>query len=215
VTAPAADRPARAPAQPRGEQRVAALLDAAAAVVAEVGAGRASVHEIARRAGASMGSLYHFFPSKEALLGALAARYVEELRALTEALRRRPAAEWARLAADDVARELVGPYGAFLARHPAYVALAAATPAGRVPADPDFEARGFRLLEEVLAARWPRTPAGHRALVARTVYAMAEGVLAEVARADPAAGRAVFAEFTSAVGAYLAAHDVRNGRPPR
>ncbi len=69
--------PAREPKRERGKQRVAALLDAAAAVFAEKGYAGATMTEIAERAGAAIGSLYQFFPSKEALAEALFDRFAE------------------------------------------------------------------------------------------------------------------------------------------
>src|SRR5262245_43792395 len=67
----------KAPRRRRGEIRVAALLAAAAAVFAEKGYQAATMTEIAARAGAAIGSLYQFFPSKEALAAALLQRYGE------------------------------------------------------------------------------------------------------------------------------------------
>ncbi len=70
--------PARGAVEPRrrpGRERVAALMEAAASVIAEKGYEAATMAEIAGRAGALVGSLYHFFPSKEALAEALIARY--------------------------------------------------------------------------------------------------------------------------------------------
>jgi AcrR family transcriptional regulator len=69
----------REPSRRRGELRVAALLDAAAETFAEKGYEAATMTEIALRARASIGSLYQFFPSKEALAGALVSRYGERL----------------------------------------------------------------------------------------------------------------------------------------
>jgi AcrR family transcriptional regulator len=66
---------ARPPRRRRGELRVASLLDAAAATFAENGYEAATMSEIAARAGAAIGSLYQFFPSKEALAEALLRRH--------------------------------------------------------------------------------------------------------------------------------------------
>ena len=68
---------ARAPKRARGKQRVAALLHAAAAVFGEKGYEAATMTEIAARASAPIGSLYQFFPSKEALAEALFNRFAE------------------------------------------------------------------------------------------------------------------------------------------
>lgn len=73
--AAAAPSVARAPQRQRGRRRVEALLDAAGAVFSEKGFEAATMTEIAQRAGAAIGSLYQFFPSKEALADALLERY--------------------------------------------------------------------------------------------------------------------------------------------
>ena len=77
---------AREPKRERGKQRVAALMDAGAAVIAERGYGAATMTEIAARAGASIGSLYQFFPSKEVLADALLKRYGERMAAALDAV---------------------------------------------------------------------------------------------------------------------------------
>ena len=66
---------AKEPKRERGKQRVAALMDAGAELFAEKGYAATTMTEIASRAGAAIGSLYQFFPSKEALADALLADY--------------------------------------------------------------------------------------------------------------------------------------------
>src|SRR5580658_5406344 len=67
---------ARAPKRARGKQRVAELLEAAAVVFAEKGYEAATMTEIAARARAPIGSLYQFFPAKEALADMLVQHYI-------------------------------------------------------------------------------------------------------------------------------------------
>src|ERR1700752_43269 len=67
------------PRQKRGERRVAALLAAAAEVFAETGYRAATMSSIAEKAGAPIGSLYQFFPSKEAAAAGLLSRYLGEM----------------------------------------------------------------------------------------------------------------------------------------
>ena len=83
---------AREPKRERGKQRVAALLDAAAAVFTEKGFDAATMTEIAARAGAPIGSLYQFFPSKEVLADILVRRYADVLAADLQDLEERAAA---------------------------------------------------------------------------------------------------------------------------
>ncbi|MFF3211182.1 TetR/AcrR family transcriptional regulator [Streptomyces sp. NPDC002886] len=53
--------------QARGERRIAQLLTAAAGVFCRTGYAAASTNAIAREAGVSPGTLYQFFPNKEAI----------------------------------------------------------------------------------------------------------------------------------------------------
>jgi AcrR family transcriptional regulator len=70
---------ARAPQRERGKRRVAALLEAAVTLFAEKGYDAVTMTEVAARAGAPIGSLYQFFPSKETLADALLDRFGERL----------------------------------------------------------------------------------------------------------------------------------------
>jgi AcrR family transcriptional regulator len=84
----------RKPLQPQrevGRQRVADLLEAAAAVIQERGFEAATMAEIAARADAKIGSLYRFFPSKDAVAEALMQHYAEVLKAEYEAIHTRAA----------------------------------------------------------------------------------------------------------------------------
>lgn len=65
------------PVQARSTARLAALLDAAAHVVDEIGYERLTTAMVADRAGASIGTVYRYFPDRIAVLQSLAARNVE------------------------------------------------------------------------------------------------------------------------------------------
>src|ERR1700679_2919897 len=73
--AEAGGRIALEPQRSTGKRRVAELLRAGADVIAERGFEAATMAEIAARAGAQIGSLYRFFPNKDALADALIRRY--------------------------------------------------------------------------------------------------------------------------------------------
>ena len=62
------------PVQARSAARLEALLDAAASIVDEVGFERLTTAMVAERAGASIGTVYRYFPDRIALLQALGAR---------------------------------------------------------------------------------------------------------------------------------------------
>lgn len=65
------------PVQARSAARLETLLDAAAAVVDEIGYERLTTAMVAERAGASIGTVYRYFPDRIALLQALGARNLE------------------------------------------------------------------------------------------------------------------------------------------
>jgi AcrR family transcriptional regulator len=69
----------RVPVQMRSERRVARFLTHAEAVISEMGYEAATMTEIAARAKASIGSLYQYFPNKEAITVALFRRFANEL----------------------------------------------------------------------------------------------------------------------------------------
>jgi len=69
----------RTPKQKRGQQRVEQILDAAALLAVSEGYENVSTNAIAKEAKTSIGSLYQFFPNKDAVYLALAQRYVDEL----------------------------------------------------------------------------------------------------------------------------------------
>src|ERR1700744_2694941 len=81
---PQKSRIALTPQRSHGKLRVAALLKAGASVIAKKGFQSATMAEIASRAGAPIGSLYRFFPNKDALADALMLRYSELIDAAFE-----------------------------------------------------------------------------------------------------------------------------------
>jgi AcrR family transcriptional regulator len=67
--------------QARGERRIAQLLAAAAEVFDAVGYEAATTNAIAAQAGVSPGTLYQFFPNKQAMAEALASEYAVRYKA--------------------------------------------------------------------------------------------------------------------------------------
>ncbi|HEY8283188.1 MAG TPA: TetR/AcrR family transcriptional regulator [Chloroflexota bacterium] len=76
----------RAPRQARSQQKIEDILDAAEAVLSQEGHGGFTTNAIAARAQISIGSLYQFFPNKEAIVAALAGRLLEDMRVCRDTL---------------------------------------------------------------------------------------------------------------------------------
>lgn len=70
--------PRKAARQERAQLTVEAILEAASQVFERRGYAHATTNRIAERAGVSIGSLYQYFPNKDAILVALARRHLAE-----------------------------------------------------------------------------------------------------------------------------------------
>ena len=114
-----ASEAARHPQRQRGRDRVTALTAAATALFLERGFDATTMTEIAGQAGASIGSLYLFFPTKLALAATLLAQLGDALSARLDQLHARSAGWPAAKLADALFDELA----AFLDAHPVYAAL--------------------------------------------------------------------------------------------
>lgn len=86
-----AAEPRKRPRQQRSREMVDRILDAAARIFPEAGYHGTTTNDVADAAGVSVGSLYQYFPNKDALLVAIGERHVEEatqqLAAVAAALR--------------------------------------------------------------------------------------------------------------------------------
>lgn len=76
--------PRRHPKQERSRQTVEAVLEAVRRVLRRQGAEAVTTNRVAEVAGVSIGSLYQYFPNKEAIFMALHERHVEGVRHLIE-----------------------------------------------------------------------------------------------------------------------------------
>src|SRR5260370_19982682 len=74
----------KTPTEERGEGRVSEVLSAADHLFATTGYEATTMSGIASLAGASIGSLYQFFPNKESIGAALLGRYMDEVVVLLE-----------------------------------------------------------------------------------------------------------------------------------
>lgn len=84
--------PRKAPSQPRSAHTVEAILEGAAHILEQHGLDGYTTNAIAARAGVSIGSLYQYFPTKDAVTVALIERERTEL--LRDALQALAQADW-------------------------------------------------------------------------------------------------------------------------
>jgi AcrR family transcriptional regulator len=108
------------------------LLDAAAAIFAVAGYEAATMSDIARKAGAPIGSLYQFFPNKQSLARALRTQYAQDYERLLDPLE----LQAKDLSLRQLVSRLVTLLAEFIGEHPASLSLleapfAAGSPAAR------------------------------------------------------------------------------------
>lgn len=72
-------KPRKSASQQRSRATVSALLDATARILVKQGFDQASTNRIASVAGVSVGSLYQYFPGKEALVAAVIERHQSQI----------------------------------------------------------------------------------------------------------------------------------------
>ncbi|MEX2963553.1 TetR/AcrR family transcriptional regulator [Microbulbifer sp. TYP-18] len=78
--------PRRAPVQARARERTRQILDTTGRLLEEVGLNDLTTILIARELGVSVGSLYHYFPNKHAILYAMGEQWLTSMTTALEAL---------------------------------------------------------------------------------------------------------------------------------
>jgi AcrR family transcriptional regulator len=201
----------RQPQQERGEKRVEEILDAAAEVIAEVGVEAATTNAIAERAGSSVGSLYHFFPNKEAIVLGLAARYEAEIRELNRASM---PVEAAKLPIPLMVEGIVTPLARFMERNPAYISIFHATKNPRTPGcmTDELSEAIVGLVEQLMASRSPHVPPELRRLRAGVAVELVHRML-EYAWVSPPARRPGIVEELKKLLALYSGMIENEGKP--
>ncbi|KQX52844.1 TetR family transcriptional regulator [Streptomyces sp. Root66D1] len=162
--------------QARGERRIAQLLQAAANVFCANGYTAASTNAIAREAHVSPGTLYQYFPNKEAIAIELGERLMHEMR---EAHGQAFVPENLALPLPELLDAVVDPMIEFNCANPAFLALMHGSEVpGRIAEEHDaLHASLLARVQEVIAHYAPETPAPDRARVAAMTFSVFKGGL--------------------------------------
>ena len=191
--------------QERSAARVQRMLDAAAALLDEVGYDATTTSLIASRAGVSVGSLYQFFPDRRAVLQALAVRSFERFAGvLAGRIETAPPADWQ--GAVDL---VVDVYVEFNRTEPAARVLSFGGPVDRHMLDPDDDNNAVvsRALGDVLRLVLPDLGDGPELQLAlRVAVEAGDGVLDLAFRSDAEGDPAVVAEAKRLIKAYLSGY---------
>lgn len=155
----------RTPIQERGQRRIALILDAAERLFAKIGYEATTTNAIARQARTSIGSLYQFFPNKEAILHAVADRYLQRLRTLHDRLL---TPEVAQLPLPDIYDRIINALAEFHRQHPGFQPLfhGSETSVHLKAAEDLLSQECISRVEMMIAARHPQLPLDRRRLLA-------------------------------------------------
>jgi AcrR family transcriptional regulator len=193
---PSASR--RVPVQNRSERRVASFLFHAEAVIGQVGYEAATMTAIAARAGASIGSLYQYFPNKETITVAVFRRYVSELVVRWTAW----STEADQLDADALGAQIIEQFFEFAVEQPAFFPILSAP----VDLRKDPAAR-HRLREQFAALFRKKNPALSKPeafQVAAATLQIVKGLIDLCGEARPRDRGRIVSEHKLLLSAYLA-----------
>lgn len=194
--------PVRKPIQERAQQRRASLLDATARVLDAGGYDALTTNAVALEAGASIGTVYQYFPSREDLLAGLLDRHRRRLQAAIDAaigdVRDDPLV---------VADRTVDAFAEVWRHEPGYRAAWAATQAQRLLArtGDEWSARFTGRIVARLRAIVPAWSPAEARLVATTAVHLVSGLLLVAMTHGPRTEARLVAETKLALRAYLAA----------
>jgi AcrR family transcriptional regulator len=198
MSSPAEKNTPRAPRRERGRRRVAELLQAAGSLFAEKGYDAVTMTEVAARAGAPIGSLYQFFPSKEALADAILERFGELLHDALGAIEGRAAT----LTIPDLVDALLGFKAGFNEERAAATAL--------IESRQEAPARAAELrlslprhLARILRTRIPELSTKRAEIMALVVFQLLNAARAQNAEKDLATRESVRKELKLLISLYL------------
>jgi AcrR family transcriptional regulator len=202
------DKLRNTPTQARSRARLRRVLDAADALLAVEGAEAFTTTRVAEVAAVPIGSVYRFFPDKEAIVEALAIRYWSDFEDLVAG-----AAEVDELESlPDAGSFVIDTLAAGFRARPGFIALwygGLRTEAVRDATRPTREAIAASI-GSILARHWPAAAPGARATAARMVVLAGDGLLREAFRRDHQGDRALLEESKLMLHSYLVA---RLGEP--
>jgi AcrR family transcriptional regulator len=188
------------PVQARSAARVEALLDAAAELLSDHEPETVTVRDLAATAGVPTGTLYQFFEDKDAVLQALAVRFLAQMPGVLETALEEGGGGWRRT----VDRVIDG-YVAMIRRHPAIRRL-------WLSGALDAATRGLEHNTDAAIAEQLGAALGEQAGTRRgkpeqwrTLVALINGLLAHVFTEDPDGDRVAIEEARRAARAYAGA----------
>ena len=188
----------KSPRQARSRATVQAIVQAGARVLGERGWPAFSTNHVAAAAGASIGSLYQYFPDKHALVEAIRLRH---LRDVLDALRIANGSSGPpRARVEQLVDGLIAAHASQPGLHRVLLELVPRG-AGPVAVEHDFDMHYLGAYLGFVVALRPGEPDAEA--VARVLASAVEGVIHEAARKGSVASPAIRRELIAMICAYL------------
>jgi AcrR family transcriptional regulator len=190
------------PTQARSRARLRRVLDAADEVLATEGADVFTTTRVAEVAEVPIGSIYRFFPDKEAIVEALAIRYWSDFEDLVAGAAEADALE----SLPDAGTFVIDILAAGFRARPGFLALwygGLRTEAVRDATRPTRQAIAASI-ERILAHHWPEATPAARTTAAQMAVLAGDGLLREAFRRDRRGVRALREESKLMLRSYLA-----------
>lgn len=203
----AGDRPKpstmrRQPKQARSQERVHHILDVAEQLFIELGYDQTTTRAIATRADVPVGSLYQFFPDKEAIVRALADRYFEQEYQMFVQLH----ADLVDVNIAHYVDRMIDAFEQFADEHPGYRAVLRQLLNLITVADAsemnEYDQLILTGLAQSISQRNPKLDSNHCELIATTVFKAANELL-WLASIRESQRQALIAETKTLITAYL------------
>ncbi|WP_261793009.1 TetR/AcrR family transcriptional regulator [Pseudomonas chlororaphis] len=193
----------RSPKQPRGHQRVTAILDACARLLVSQGVASLTMHGLAREAGTSIGSLYHFFSDKQNVLDALGQRHIDAIEHISANLLAIDPATWIESSSQGVIERMIMPIMEYLETHPDLLQMISpAFAPGQLQA-PQVRERLQDTYARMLALRLPGASAEQRETYVTALLGLPIGLFQAALENSQLKSILLLQEVPRAIKAYL------------
>ncbi len=195
----------RRPRQKRSQRRVASILDAAAELLEEVGYRALTTNAIAAKAGTSIGSIYQFFPNKNAVVAEVVRGFRNQLDLILDQVL---TVDLARQSVTRLVDVLVDSLEGLAAATPGFGSIFTGSKFGGSAEEQALELEKdiIEPLSDLLAQAYPNVSDEQRRLCMLVVTETTKVLMSRAAVEDRETQRKIRQELKRMLGLYLASH---------
>nr|WP_267874453.1 TetR/AcrR family transcriptional regulator [Pseudomonas quercus] len=167
----------RIPTQQRGFERYTSILDAYSSLISHTGDIQVTMQAVAHAAGASIGSLYHFFEGRDAMLEALTQRHIDRIGTVLSSLQSIEDCAWQHYTPTVAIETLMGALFDYISQHRDVYIVAKHFPCRAEFSEDGIAGSITQLYEKVLRLRYPTMTEDNVAFHAEVLYKLPTGLI--------------------------------------